>query len=894
MHNEVLLPSLGLLWGLSRLVPGVRRLWGTPLMLLCWQVGALVLATWMLAQPLLFPPPYPTQFLRPGAMGFAMPPLLALWAGLLLARRWEWMRLTGFCLVALVAVPMVIGPEWVVPISEAWLWAATGSVSGLSAALFGSIVLLASSAALLLPETALERVWSRILAALGLSLLWIALPTQYLALPGGSTGQLLLSAATLTLAAFLLATVAIRAPERPLLLPAALDQWRQPLLQVLPVSALVAVYFIVKLETIAWSATDENIYFLAAQWVASGRVPYRDFFFSHPPLHLLVPALLLKVFGEAPYLLKLIPVLFSVGSGVLVYLAMLRRGTTLAALLASGAFFFALEQLQASTNLTGINITTFFVVLTAWALLSQRAWTAAAAGCAALMTGAYSTVPVLALLLPAFLLGGHRLGLRFLGGLLGGYLLLTGTCYAAFGSAYFEQVFEYHFLKPAGQAVGYMAPGGVDLLALLLLGAAAALLSWVVWRYRQKVDGSRRAVMIAQFVVLGLVVAGIVLGYTQVHVAEEAAEGATPNSAYGGAALLWADLWVFAGDDEFLRFAYFHSHLLLAPVLLGLLSLLEPLRRRVTAGAHTPVNPAGWLGVLMMASALVQLSLVKETYTFYYLLAIPGGAMALGAAWELAFRWVPLTALTFRRRLVAGAVALLMLVGLAAYQPLSLAVGAERWPEEKAARYSLVCYPWREGASGPFSPLVRQWLYTPCRTRGSAETGLLHYLWKKKGYLSRAEELATYIRTHSAPGDTILGASVVAPLLALLSGRDLAAGYLDTNAKRFKTGMVQDATLATQLCQTHPTWTPQQCLQQAAWREMWERACRTPLRFIVAAPKSAFQVSELSRNPLIRKYFRFVAVFNDDQWNLDGTYPIVLYQRIQDKPDAAGRYCGFD
>ena len=883
-------------------------------------IGAVVLAGLAFLAPLLFPPPYPSQFLRPGVMGFFIPPVVALWACCMLSRRYRATWALSALLVALVCVPMVVGPGWYVPLWEAWGWALTGSASGVAAAAFGTGVLalgLWGLVADLLATTGRgpSKWWGWLPAGLALALLLAAVPLRAWAMPGADLWELGASGLGLCLAAVLtgkaVGDVAVVVEGQPWV--PELTEWLRAVGRVVPVSLLVAVYFVLKLETVAWSATDENIYFQAARWVTDGRVPYKEFFFSHPPLHLLIPALALKLFGDVPYLLKLLPVLFSVGSGLLVYLSVLRRSGLVSSLLSAVFFFFALEQLQASTNLTGINITTFFVMLSFYSILTPRPWLAASAACAALMSGAYSAIPLLALVLPAFLFWGPGFGVRYLGGLLGGSSLLNGLCGFIFGSNFFEQVYLYHFRKAPAQAAGYLSPTGWDFVAFGLVGAAAILVAWLAWMWRQSTDQGQqmrwRALVSRRWgvPVAGaalLVVAGVIVSYSLVQV-PVVPEGTAPLPAsFGGIFLLWANLRVLAGDDEFLRFAYFHSHLLLAVPLLGLMTVLTRFNRRRNPVPSTNSWQAGWVGILLLLAALIQLSLVKETFTFYYLLAIPGGAMALGCAWGLLLQWIPhpvphpvLPARSdfslARSRLAVSGLVLGLLVCFSLDQPLSLAIGADRWPEELKPANTLTCYPWREGISTPFSALIRRWLHTPCRVRGSVELGLYHYLWRKKVYFSRAEEIGEYIRQRSKPGDTILGASVVAPLLASLSGRDLAAGYVDTNSKRFKAGMVENRQGALDSCKQNQETDETRCLQNAAWREMWDKACRTPLRFIVAAPKSAFQVSELSRNPLIRKYFRPVGLFNEPMLSQDGKYPIVLFERVNEKPDAAGRYCGF-
>src|SRR3989338_9829433 len=52
---------------------------------------------------------------------------------------------------------------------------------------------------------------------------------------------------------------------------------------------------------------DENVYFYMGKMIAEGKLPYRDFFYAHPPLHAYMIAAVYKVFGFNIIALKLVP-----------------------------------------------------------------------------------------------------------------------------------------------------------------------------------------------------------------------------------------------------------------------------------------------------------------------------------------------------------------------------------------------------------------------------------------------------------------------------------------------------------------------------------------------------------------------------------------------------------
>jgi hypothetical protein len=60
------------------------------------------------------------------------------------------------------------------------------------------------------------------------------------------------------------------------------------------VVGIIALYLLLKTAGIGYSTTDEALYYYAGKVWSEGKWPYRDFFFSHPPLHIAAPALVYK------------------------------------------------------------------------------------------------------------------------------------------------------------------------------------------------------------------------------------------------------------------------------------------------------------------------------------------------------------------------------------------------------------------------------------------------------------------------------------------------------------------------------------------------------------------------------------------------------------------------
>ena len=78
----------------------------------------------------------------------------------------------------------------------------------------------------------------------------------------------------------------------------------------------IIIFLFIKFSTLSYQNSDENTYFYMAKLMAEGKLPYRDFFFAHPPLQVAIYSLFLKVFGMHVFLLKSIEIIFSLLTGL--------------------------------------------------------------------------------------------------------------------------------------------------------------------------------------------------------------------------------------------------------------------------------------------------------------------------------------------------------------------------------------------------------------------------------------------------------------------------------------------------------------------------------------------------------------------------------------------------
>jgi hypothetical protein len=460
---------------------------------------------------------------------------------------------------------------------------------------------------------------------------------------------------------------------------------------------------------------------------------------------------------------------------------------------------------------------------------------------------------------------------------LGGNLL----CRALFGKPYFEQVYHYHLLKQV-KVEGLLDPAAADLVSFVAIGLAICLGLVIAGdiahnqpssgtRLRGIIEGRAGRLKVAGLAISLLIGIGLSLG-------------STPS----GLVLLAHNVSLLLGGAEWQKMSYFHAHHSLALLTAGVALTVWAVFSRWSGLKLGNLYLVALTGAACACAATAELSMLRETYTFYYVLLFPGTAMLLGVSWTVIIRLscAELSPATGFTALLTGLGKLLMpavaVAVFALYIPDAVSIGQERFTSEHKDAGQLFCYRRIHPTNTVFSDFVRSRFLTPCRLKGNLEPGIFHALWKKSWHLSRAGEIARYIAANSEPDETIIGSSLLTPLLSLLSGREIAAGYVDTNSKRFKSGIdVSDSEVQAA------------CRARASERKMWLAVCATKVRFIVSGPRSFFTPKRMQRHPLVRKFFKPVRLFNEDKVNLSGRYPIMLLRRISDQPQADGSWCSY-
>ncbi len=580
----------------------------------------------------------------------------------------------------------------------------------------------------------------------------------------------------------LCATIAARTPVVSGRLPSWLTDGRAA--EGVGLFIILSTWFLLKLVGLHASGTDDNIYFYLADRMAHGAVPYRDFFFSHPPVHLLVPAAFFKVFGFSVGLAKLIPVLAQTVAGAFLYLTLRRSSVTLAL---AGLFihFSAYQILMGSTDMNGENIMTMFLWISAWAVATHRPLLGGLMSALAIGTGMYALAGVMAIGLMSFMTGWKK-GIRFLAAFAGLAIAMFVTFRIIGGAAFTDGVFTYHTRKQV-RAAGH-----------------------------ESIFATRNPFMMLK--------------------------------------ILLVNLAVFLKGDIFFKTLYYHGAIFLLSLTGALVAAFTPAVRKMKFDPRNAGHMAIF-GVAAFGLFMLQWAAVNEVYDFYLVPMLSMMAPAAAYAVLRAVRGIS-AASSVRGLLLPAVVIAAAWIAI----PAAMGINEKLWPEEQAMKGQTVRYEWRDPdiLKTP-ARLTRALFFADHRERGDVTPFYRHYMWNKSLAFSTADEIATHVRNTTAPGETITGASTLAPLVAILADRRMAGDEADTNGKRFNSGMLDE-------------------------RAFIEKVCGDRVAYVVSAANSYFPYKKMTESPDMYGLFEPERTFQDGRLKHFAQFPITLFKVRQGAP----------
>jgi len=205
---------------------------------------------------------------------------------------------------------------------------------------------------------------------------------------------------------------------------------------------------------------DENVYFYMAKSLSEGSLPYRDFFYAHPPLHIIILSIIIKVFGVNFFILKSVTLAALVIASFFIYRTsqeifinkLDKSANYVISILATVFFLFSFEIMFKSTFSIGINFSLMFITISLYMLTKERYFVCGLFSGLAGLTRLYALPVFFAICI--FTLVRNLKDKKFRDSLymLFGFFITFGLTFLflvlTLGNSFIEPVIKYHFLKP--------------------------------------------------------------------------------------------------------------------------------------------------------------------------------------------------------------------------------------------------------------------------------------------------------------------------------------------------------------------------------------------------------------------------------------------------------------
>jgi hypothetical protein len=209
------------------------------------------------------------------------------------------------------------------------------------------------------------------------------------------------------------------------------------------------VFLILKLFEMKFKFSDGFTYMYMGKMVLEGFVPYRDFFFASPPLQIYILAFAELFSGGNFLILKIIPIIATIGSGFFIYDYMKKKFGSRYGLVASVLFLFSFLTLLTTDYSTGISETMFFVLGMVYFAESGKPFIAGLFGSFALLIRLYAPLPIAGTLLYYFIYRKKEI-LKFILGVLTLFLPVSVIFELISHGAYLNQIFFFRLHLVSG------------------------------------------------------------------------------------------------------------------------------------------------------------------------------------------------------------------------------------------------------------------------------------------------------------------------------------------------------------------------------------------------------------------------------------------------------------
>lgn len=213
-------------------------------------------------------------------------------------------------------------------------------------------------------------------------------------------------------------------------------------------AALSIIFLAVQATHFRYSVSDENTYFYMSKLLIEGNMPYRDFFYAHPPIHLIYLSIFQTIFGFNIMVMKAtsaIPVI--IAAAFMFSIAREKLGN-IEAILATAIFYFSYDVMRYSTFATWLTLSVMFLVSGTYFAMKKKHLTSGMLMAIASLTGIFSIIGFAAA--GAYLLLTDKKGfLRYSLAFISLFAVASIAITIFLGTDYLRDVYQYHLLKPS-------------------------------------------------------------------------------------------------------------------------------------------------------------------------------------------------------------------------------------------------------------------------------------------------------------------------------------------------------------------------------------------------------------------------------------------------------------
>lgn len=219
---------------------------------------------------------------------------------------------------------------------------------------------------------------------------------------------------------------------------------------------------------------DENVYYYMGKLISEGKLPYKDFFYAHPPLHIYLIALIYKLFGFNIVILKSVPLISTLVSAFFILKIVKEKFGDIEAIIAALLFLSSYSIIFNSVFSFGIDVATMLLVIGVYFLLNKSNYFLCGVffGLAGI-TRLLVLVPI-SMIFVLVLFANRKNFFKLSSTFLIIFLLVNGIFASFFGDAYLTPVYKFHLLKSLGGKENFKEY--TDILKLNWLLFSSALL----------------------------------------------------------------------------------------------------------------------------------------------------------------------------------------------------------------------------------------------------------------------------------------------------------------------------------------------------------------------------------------------------------------------------------